>query len=461
MTMVVKKKKKNPLLIILLILAGLWLLSQIYTEETPGETTNPTEPYIPQSTAATEPYIPQTTAATEPYIPQPTTAPPAEMQFPGVPEHLQNHLFLEWRGQGACEYLVGDVVVTMILVSDGESSWSMDEVATLMEEQMVAAEKLEADAARYGTYVNLRLEYLRADVTEILQASEHLQWDDTVLNAAGLPGYEEVSSYLEAKYGVESAPIFFYLNKMGRSYAQPAMDQGTEYSVVFLKLADFRHELNHLFGAKDYYFPQAYQTAAKQIFTSSMMLEGGPEAPVDSLTAYLMGWTDTLSPEAQAFLEQTASVTQEEISQELAEETFTGYTTRTLDYGVYTGDLVGGIFQGTGKLVYNSGDVYEGQWYAGNMHGQGTYRYADGGVYTGGWNNGTFHGQGTLQYADGSVYSGQWENGKISGYGVIRWANGDVYEGEWANNTLNGYGTLTRADGTVTTGTWKDGAFVQ
>ncbi len=51
--------------------------------------------------------------------------------------------------------------------------------------------------------------------------------------------------------------------------------------------------------------------------------------------------------------------------------------------GHYEGELVNGVKEGRGVLIYPNGDRYEGSWLADKMCGYGKYYYADGRVYRG------------------------------------------------------------------------------
>ena len=407
-------KKKSGCLLPLLIVVGLiWILSG-------GEDTPEPDP-IPQST---------TPVVT-------TQAAPVET-YPNVPDYLQEHIALDWRGQGSCEYMRGDIVATAILVSDGESTWNSWDIEKVKQEHALAASRLAADAAAYGTYLNIRIEYRQVAVQEILTVGNGNPWVDPVLNAAGLPGAAAAGLYLEDLYGVEGAPVFFCLNKTGRSFAHPVYGDGLEYGIFFEDLGDFRHELIHIYGGRDYYFPDGYKVAAQPLFPNSIMLESGENKMVDSFSAYMIGWTDWLSPEGLSFLQQTSHITDADMSASYEEETFTGYRTKPVQGGVYTGEWYKGALQGYGTMVYDDGGVYEGQWNYGAFDGQGTMRYANGSVCTGTWVRGVQHGYCTFWWPDGTKYEGQWENGAITGYGTMTWPNGVVYTGNWKNGEFIG-----------------------
>ena len=414
-----KEKKGNPLLTVLLIVVVIWIASFGQEEEEPPKTTDPV--VETQFAANTHP------AAT---VPQET--------YPNIPAHLQEHLALDWRGEGNCDYMTGNIVALVVLIDDAESSWSAQDVELLQQQQSLAASRMSAEAGQYGTYLNIRLEYCRVTMQEVLNEDAFDTWVDRVLLAAGYPGTAQTGAYLESQFGADSAPVFFYINKVGRSFAQPIYGEGTEYAVFFRDAADFRHEMIHIYGGRDYYFPELYATVAGALFPDSIMLGLTGEPTVDSLSAYMIGWTDELSAEGYAFLQQTVHFTDADMGEAYAEEVFTGYRTKETTNGVYTGNWYKGAIQGYGVMNFYDGSIYDGYWEYGTFEGQGTMYYADGAVCTGNWVDGMQHGYCEFTWADGTNYKGDWYYGAITGYGTMTWTNGVVYTGNWQNGNCVG-----------------------
>lgn len=132
----------------------------------------------------------------------------------------------------------------------------------------------------------------------------------------------------------------------------------------------------------------------------------------------------------------------------------------------YTGDLIHGLKDGLGRMVYPDDDplfrkVYEGSWKNNQNHGKGKMIFTTGDCYDGDWKEGEFHGTGQFVYNDGDVYDGEFVNNMRHGYGVLRSANGSVYKGQWDENYRFGKGELVLEDGTVYKGTFfKNNLFV-
>lgn len=362
----------------------------------------------------------------------------APNKLPGIPEELTDHVFLNARAAGISSKLVGDVRVIVIFVTNPSSSWTYEEMTEVQTGHEAMTAEILAEAASYGVSLNLSMEYHLATVDMELPDDDTDAWADTTLASVGLPPSTTASADLEAEYGVDEAPILFYLNHSGRAYALP-YQHGDHSEYAFFFNADegavrYRHELYHLFGAKDFYYPAEVTSAAENYFPNSTMLVS-EEAVTDDLTAYLIGWTDTPSDSALAFLQDTAYLTPEYMAEQNDHETFTGYVTDYADAdGTYTGYLDFGVPHGFGSKVWNDGRSYEGDWDYGTFHGKGTYTWPNGNSYTGEFTNGRLNGEGTLIWYNGDTFTGEWVEGQRTGYGTYTWADGSTRSGYWEND---------------------------
>lgn len=435
-----------------------------------------------------------------------TTVTPQVDRLPSVPQDLRNHLFLNVRDAGNSGTLTGDVLITVIFVEDEESKWTTAEIDALKSGHIAMTNTILSEASSKGVSLNIQMQYLQAKSNEKLTPNTHYNWANSALANAGLTSVQEAGRILEEKHKVKEAPVLLYSNTSGRAFAVPySSGNYTEYAVFYNQSDDasyYRHELYHLFGAKDYYFPDSVEAIAQKYYPNSTMLTS-TDAVTDNLTAYLIGWTDTISADALQFLKETSFLTDEYMKEAHSKETYTGYVEnwRKDDY-VYTGYLEMGIAEGWGKKIWDNGNSYEGyfeygifqkegtfvwkdtntvyqgaylngeihgqgtctwsngtrysgNWSHGTMDGYGTYTWSDGSSYTGQYKNGIRHGQGTHRWSNGTTYEGSFVEGKMQGYGTMRYAGGSVYQGEFYGDKLHGYGTMTYADGTSVTGYWE------
>lgn len=93
---------------------------------------------------------------------------------------------------------------------------------------------------------------------------------------------------------------------------------------------------------------------------------------------------------------------------------------------------------GTGTIVYKSGNKYQGAFQDGKKHGYGKFIWVSGARYKGDWFNNKRHGEGTELLRDGSKYVGGFYNDVKHGQGVEYASNGSIMrEGEWTNGTFS------------------------
>ena len=439
-----------------------------------------------------------------------TNAPtqPTEDRLPSVPEALREHVYLQSRGRGSCAAFSGKVTVLVVFVNDPSARWAEDEIA---ENKLILDEILERirqDAAAYGTPLYLKAEYVTATAGMVLDRDDWLTWAKSALNSLTiLESSSVIATDYEEHFQANEVPIVFCTNQEGRSLAQSnSGSSAIEGALIYGDPSEAYHEICHLFGAKDFYFPSEVKDLAETYLPGSIMSDSS-SGSVESLTAYLIGWTDELSSEALQFLEATAYLTPEYLAAQKEIDSFTGYIEHyAMGGGTYTGYLVDGIRHGQGSFLTEDGTLLEGTFHNGHLHGQGTCTWADGAKYIGNYEDGLRSGQGTMHYDNGSVYTGQWSNGsrngqgkltftdgtycegawvdgnlngegvycwsanekyvgnfvdgKRHGYGVYYFPSGNRYEGEWVSGERHGKGTMYYANGTTQSGTWDNGEFV-
>ncbi|MBE6631622.1 MAG: zinc-ribbon domain-containing protein [Ruminococcaceae bacterium] len=434
-----------------------------------------------------------------------TTSSPPIVKDDVIPSEWKSHQYLNCRDSGYCAKLNGKMLITFVFADDNVSSWNegdKEEALNELNNEMVA---LQDEAKRFSS--DLEIKYISFTAKISKDAHLGVSFADDVAKSVGYSSAKDMQSSIEKSYNMDSAPIIIVFNKSGRAYAQPQYSEHYAETLVLFSddISPFRHELFHLYGAKDFYYPNAVYKLAVKYLDGSIMNSGDK---TDDLTAFLIGWTDTLSYNAKAFLEETAHYTSEELVEENEKETITGYGTKYYNNGaVYEGDLLAGSPNGKGsitwsdgssytgewdhgertgkgKITWSNGDYYEGEFRSDVIHGSGTYYWKDGNIYTGAWVNGVrtgygvytmasgdryegnfqdgnFHGNGTYYWSSGSTYSGAWDNGVRSGYAVYIWPDGARYEGYFLNGSLHGEGTYYYANGSSKSGTWNNGEFVE
>lgn len=314
------------------------------------------------------------------------------LQLPDVPRGLWNHILLEAKSVGSCRTLTGKVLLTIIMVDDDGGSWTDADIEECKRIQMDTAQQMLSDAMEFDAKLKLFVTHMRCRVTGKVSIHDYSDWVERIRIAAGFTGEGTISDQIKKTHDVDEAPVLFCVNyHNGRSFAvQQEKDDLFEYTVLYRgEWWGLRHEVYHLFGAKDFYYPPEIGAAAEKYLPNSVMIEP-QNGKVDSLTAYLMGWTKRLSREAELFLRETAYITKEYLREKHRKMTFTGKGTLEYCNGTYTGDVVGGCPHGKGVYRWNNGDSYDGDWVCGLQHGCGVYIHSGGTVLKGRWENGTF-----------------------------------------------------------------------
>ena len=385
---------------------------------------------------------------------EPATEPTVNPYLTAVPENLQDHPFLQSKGKGNCKTLTGDTLLTVIFVNDPDASWTEEERSRTMADIGEVIQTIADDAAARGAALTIIPEYRTATVPFSFVRDEYTAWADSAMTSAGLTDPGSAQQELAAQHGVSSAPILLMSRQNNRSFAH-CTSHSAEYAIVFRDTTSLYHELCHLYGAKDFYYPEEVRARAELYFPESIM--NGSSGVVDDLTAYLIGWKTALSEDSLIFLNATSYLTEEKLQQAHKLEVYTGYVTDfSIGDTVYTGYLEYGWLHGEGKMI-RDGATWEGTWDHGSLNGHGTFISAAGNTYVGDWVDNVMHGSGTYTWENGNVYVGEFTDGKRHGTGTFTWENGNVYTGSFENNEMHGNGKITFPNGTVLTGTWVEG----
>ena len=375
-------------------------------------------------------------------------------RLPSVPEDLTEHVFLKGRDMGPCLKLCGKAAFLCVFVTDGESTWTEDEMAAAKLEFENAASFISAEAERYGSAVEIAIAYAEGRAENIDTQSSI----DTMLEKAGFGNEDMAREKMMKDAQAENGVIVLCYNSDERSFAEIGFSKMSNERMILYDCDCFTfvHEALHLFGAMDLYYPDNVEKSAMNILGDSIMRED--VETVDELTAYLVGWTDQISDASLRFLRETSFLTFDMLNTAYTEETYTGYVeNREIANFLYTGYVKTGIPDGKGKMFFENGDVYEGDFVFGKEHGYGVFTWADGDVYEGNFKDGKFDGHGYMTWAGGDTYEGDFVDGVRTGKGKITFANGDIYEGDFVDGVMSGYGTFSWISGDVYKGSFVDG----
>ena len=131
----------------------------------------------------------------------------------------------------------------------------------------------------------------------------------------------------------------------------------------------------------------------------------------------------------------------------------TNITIQKIKYenGEYIGEVLNGLREGKGTMLFENGDKYIGDWINDKVEGKGIYYFITGEIYDGEWINNNREGKGILYYSKGDRYEGDWKNGKRDGEGIIYYINGDRQMGDFKDDKEIGKHVLLNKSGDIET----------
>lgn len=234
---------------------------------------------------------------------------------------FKNHFYLDSRGSGTSKYLRGDVAVTVIYVNDEKSEWDKESRTLYRAAHDRAMAELEKEAKIYGASLNIRTYVDMITLPGKCDRHTYDTWYKQALTRYGKSSVREFVEHFKKKWECDEAPVLFVFNKWIQGFATWAINgtQADEIAVVGrlddgFRYTTVKHELLHQFGAKDYYYPERTRIAASSFLLDSIMNSG---YTVDPMTAYSVGWTDTVDAAALNFLNSTKDVTNAEVAEAL------------------------------------------------------------------------------------------------------------------------------------------------
>ena len=230
---------------------------------------------------------------------------------------------------GSCRQLEGSPYVLFLFLDDDVSSWSEEGVLSYLDRLcMPALEYMEDYAHHYGAQLDFRYGYYatyghpdrpvkyNGVIDTFNEGTTSKDILDQAARALGFDSKEHMHERLMDYSGQDQIAYVVMLNKGGRSYshcyargASRAADSGAkdymlEYSVIYTGFTDTSydsasdtvcHEMLHLFGAEDYYYPESRENLARQVYPKDIMLCAMSDLQYFELgefTAHCIGWVD-------------------------------------------------------------------------------------------------------------------------------------------------------------------------
>ena len=231
------------------------------------------------------------------------------------------HCLTDSRDAGSCRKLRGRVLFYLVFVNEPGLSWTGTERSRVQSYLDRTTRYLTYCARRDHQVLTATSVSTQLTMKAPLECEEKAKWREGFAKAKGFSGMSALCESLKKSHNTEAVAFVFATKQKGRSYASTA-GQGSGFIEALTLYWDHNsetllHELLHLFGAADYYYPPKVKAAAEKYFPNSVMLRSA-NREIDELTRYLIGWMDQPTPKAQAMLRDTADVTKEEVDNDPA-----------------------------------------------------------------------------------------------------------------------------------------------
>lgn len=246
------------------------------------------------------------------------------MRHEEIQRIYKNHYFLSFKDMGGVRELVGNVDVIVFFVSDSQSSWTDSAKKKYRETHYDAMQYVQRTARQKGVSLQIRNAYVDASLSIDCLPENYSLWSTEIIRRYGVTDIPAYQSRHEAVKQCTEVPILFVFNKPFRSRAACA-DWATrtrgEMSLISSQYSKYAiiHELFHQFGAVDLYYPASVEALVKRLNYPSVMASYG-SMYIDSLTSYLIGWTDEINSSAVQILERTKHFTRDYILAEMRKE---------------------------------------------------------------------------------------------------------------------------------------------
>ena len=216
-------------------------------------------------------------------------------------------------------------MLRVYMIDDASSCWDEPAADKFVKAVKSVAGRLVSEATSEGVYAEISIMPARKKVsTDAVPNDRRNDWVKEIFGADFPSEIVADQARFRKALGCDESPIVFVFNKDFRSCALTATNHGVsegsrnqqEWSMVAFLDSDFEntltHELLHLFGAIDLYYPENLKQIGKKFLPGSIMCDG---RVIDDLTRYLIGWKRQLKDDSPAwkFLDETKSITEEDV----------------------------------------------------------------------------------------------------------------------------------------------------
>ncbi len=236
---------------------------------------------------------------------------------------VENSFFLSGRNVGASRKLRGNIATISCLIKNDANDFSEETQYKYFCASNQAHRWLEEQAKKYNVSLKIQGYHFKIDAPKDM--NEDFSWE-ILKDFFNRDTMESLQEKYEFELNFDETPFLAVFDQHSRSFAW-MQRKAYPYHVNELSTISryhdnyywqtIAHELLHQFGAVDLYYPDRIQQYADRYLGDSIM--GDSQREMDDLTAYLIGWTDTISNNAYTFLKETMWYTKVEYEKALQE----------------------------------------------------------------------------------------------------------------------------------------------
>lgn len=239
------------------------------------------------------------------------------MRHEDIQRFYKDHYFISLMGMGSVQKMVGNIDVLVFFVNDSQSAWTDRAKQKYREAQKTTMQQILKAARSKGVNLQLRNAYIDATVSMNCAPENYDVWSKAIVMKYGNPTIPAFQSSYKAAHRCIEAPIMFVFNKPFRSRAVTADWVTRNHGEMSILSSEYNqhtimHELLHQFGAVDLYYPMELKCLVQKMNYTSVMY-GTNSLHIDSLNAYLIGWTKELDAPALRIMEGTSHFTRDYI----------------------------------------------------------------------------------------------------------------------------------------------------
>ncbi len=228
------------------------------------------------------------------------------------------------RSVGSAKMLNGRICIFHVFANDNQASWSEQEKNEVHQRLAQACDFLSQQSEVHGRAVSF-IEEIAPTIAYDKQLPTKTfvdpTWTEEVIRAACGTGSLQLVERLRENHDADNVAVCLHINKPALSYNLAYYENvsatfSAERMVCFSTYPDSRptaaatyaHEILHLFGAGDLYFPydqDGYRKQlAKRFFPNDVMFRVDynlQRLNVGAFTAYRVGWLDQIDPAHKLF----------------------------------------------------------------------------------------------------------------------------------------------------------------